>query len=173
MDAFRQIKEISPGTPVVMMTGFSNGELIENALNEGVHSLIHKPFKVSMIIDTLRSVLKTEMVLVAARRGWERESWRQVLEQALGHIDSQLALVRHRRDEIEKLSGELEGPPPEPRLLRDRRHAGDLPCLHWPGRGIRADFFISHAAHRIFCRVFRVARVPCPFSDSCGATPSS
>lgn len=87
VDAFREIKKISPGTPVVMMTGFSNGELVKNALDEGVHSLIHKPFKVSRIIDTLRGVLKTEMVLVAARRGWERESWRQVLEQG-GYVVS-------------------------------------------------------------------------------------
>ena len=69
------------------MTGFSNGELVKTALDEGVHSLIHKPFNVSMILDTLRGVLKTEMVLVAAHRGWERESWRQVLEQG-GYVVS-------------------------------------------------------------------------------------
>ena len=87
VDAFREIKKISPATAVVMMTGFSSGELVKNALDEGVHSLIHKPFKVSRIIDTLRVALNTEMVLVAARRGWERESWREVLEQG-GYVVS-------------------------------------------------------------------------------------
>jgi hypothetical protein len=43
-----------------------------------------------------------------------------VLEQALGHIDSQLALLRHRKDEIERLSRELEG---KRRRARDRLRA--------------------------------------------------
>ena len=69
VETYLEIKKISPSSKVVMMTGFSNGELVKNALDEGVHSLIHKPFKVSRIIDTLRGVLKTETVLVAAHRG--------------------------------------------------------------------------------------------------------
>jgi hypothetical protein len=40
-----------------------------------------------------------------------------VLEQAQGHIDSQLALLRNRRSEIEKLTRELEG---KRRRVRDR-----------------------------------------------------
>jgi hypothetical protein len=45
---------------------------------------------------------------------------RQVLEQSLGHIDNQLALLRHRRDEIEALCGELET---RRRRVRDRLRA--------------------------------------------------
>jgi hypothetical protein len=40
-----------------------------------------------------------------------------VLEEAGGHIDSQLELLRHRRAEIEKLTKELEG---KRRRVRDR-----------------------------------------------------
>jgi hypothetical protein len=45
---------------------------------------------------------------------------RQVLEQALGHIDHQLELVRRRRDEIDALRGELEA---KRRRVRDRLRA--------------------------------------------------
>ena len=42
---------------------------------------------------------------------------REVLEQSLGHIDGQLALLRNRRKEIDKLTGELEA---RRRRVRDR-----------------------------------------------------
>ncbi len=45
---------------------------------------------------------------------------RQVLEQSLGHIDNQLKLVRHRRDEIDALRRELET---KRRRVRDRLRA--------------------------------------------------
>ena len=43
-----------------------------------------------------------------------------MLEQSAGHIDNQLSLLRHRRDEIEKLTGELEA---KRRRVRDRLRA--------------------------------------------------
>lgn len=87
VDAFREIKRFSPGTAVVIMTGFSKGELVKNALDEGVYSLMLKPFKVSRIIDILRAVLKTKMVLAVSHRAWEREIWREVLEKG-GYVVS-------------------------------------------------------------------------------------
>jgi hypothetical protein len=45
---------------------------------------------------------------------------RQVLEEALGHIEHMLELVRHRREEIDTLQGELEA---KRRRVRDRLRA--------------------------------------------------
>jgi hypothetical protein len=53
-----------------------------------------------------------------------------VLEQSLGHIENQLALLRRRRDEIETLSGELEA---KRRRVRDR-----LRALERKGAGSKA-----------------------------------
>ena len=58
-----------------------------------------------------------ELVEAEGARASLREEWqggvedpvrrRQILEESLGHIARQLQLVRHRRDEIAKLEGEL------------------------------------------------------------------
>jgi DNA-binding transcriptional MerR regulator len=58
-----------------------------------------------------------ELVEAEGARASLREEWqggvedpvrrRQILEESLGHISRQLQLVRHRRDEISNLEGEL------------------------------------------------------------------
>ena len=73
-------------------------------------------------LEELSELAAAESARASLRREWHEGiedpvRQREVLEQALGHIDSQLALVRHRRDEIEKLSGELEA---KRRRVRDR-----------------------------------------------------
>jgi MerR family transcriptional regulator, repressor of the yfmOP operon len=73
-------------------------------------------------LEELRELAAAESARASLRREWhagieDPVRQRQVLEQALGHIDNQLALLRHRRDEIEKLTGELET---KRRRVRDR-----------------------------------------------------
>src|SRR4051794_32500559 len=73
-------------------------------------------------LDELRELAAAESARASLRREWHEGiedpvRQRQVLEQALGHIDGQLELLRSRRDEIEKLSGELEA---RRRRARDR-----------------------------------------------------
>ena len=41
--AFRQIKEISPETPVILVTAYAGDNVIEGALREGVFGLLRKP----------------------------------------------------------------------------------------------------------------------------------
>lgn len=82
VEAFQEIKWISPGTTVVMMTGFSDSKLVVEALQHGAHSIGHKPFKVSWVIETLREVLNTVVVLVATHRDNERVAWSALLENA-------------------------------------------------------------------------------------------
>jgi MerR family transcriptional regulator, repressor of the yfmOP operon len=73
-------------------------------------------------LDELREIAAAESARASLRREWHEGiddpvRQRQVLEEALGHIDGQLALLRHRRDEIRKLSRELEA---KRRRVRDR-----------------------------------------------------
>src|SRR4029079_16695672 len=79
-------------------------------------------------LEELRELAAAESARASLRREWQEGiedpvRQRQVLEQSLGHIESQLALLRHRHDEIEKLTG-------EPEATR-RRVRGQLPA---PGR---------------------------------------
>jgi MerR family transcriptional regulator, repressor of the yfmOP operon len=76
-------------------------------------------------LEELRELAAAESARASLRREWyagieDPVRRRRVLEQSLGHIDNQLSLLRHRRDEIEKLSGELET---RRRRVRDRLRA--------------------------------------------------
>ena len=59
VDAYRKIKDVSPGSVVVMMTGFSVEGLIKEALEEDAYAVIYKPFDMHQIIDIIQAVLKT------------------------------------------------------------------------------------------------------------------
>jgi DNA-binding transcriptional MerR regulator len=76
-------------------------------------------------LEELRELAAAESARASLRREWQEGiedpvRQRQVLEQSLGHIENQLELLRHRRDEIEKLTGELET---RRRRVRDRLRA--------------------------------------------------
>jgi MerR family transcriptional regulator, repressor of the yfmOP operon len=86
-------------------------------------------------LEELRELAAAESARASLRREWQAGiedpvRQRQVLEQSLGHIENQLALLRRRRDEIETLSGELEA---KRRRVRDR-----LRALERKGAGSKA-----------------------------------
>jgi DNA-binding transcriptional MerR regulator len=86
-------------------------------------------------LEELRELAEAESARASLRREWhagieDPVRQRQVLEQSLGHLDNQLSLLRHRRDEIEKLSGELE--------TRRRRVRDRLRALERKGAGSKA-----------------------------------
>ena len=81
VDAYREIKKISPETVVVMMTGFSLGDLIKEALEEGAYAVVYKPFDMGQIIDIVQAVLKTTVVLVVDDRAADRQPLRAILEE--------------------------------------------------------------------------------------------
>jgi MerR family transcriptional regulator, repressor of the yfmOP operon len=76
-------------------------------------------------LEELRELAAAESARASLRREWHEGiedpvRQRQVLEQSLGHIENQLKLVRHRRDEIDALRRELET---RRRRVRDRLRA--------------------------------------------------
>jgi DNA-binding transcriptional MerR regulator len=63
-------------------------------------------------LEELKELVEAEGARASLRREWEGGvedpvRRRQILEQSLVHLAHQLELVRHRRDEIAKLEGEL------------------------------------------------------------------
>jgi len=63
-------------------------------------------------LDELKALLEAEEARAALRTEWrsglaDEGRRREILEQALGHIDRQLELVRRRRQDIDALEGEL------------------------------------------------------------------
>ena len=55
VQSFREIKKISPGSAVVMMTGFSVEDLVREALDEGARTVIYKPFQVEKVLSLVKS----------------------------------------------------------------------------------------------------------------------
>ena len=64
-------------------------------------------------LDQLSQLLEAEAARADLRREWGRTESvaerRRIVDQALGHIGTQLELVRDRRRELEQLEGELVG----------------------------------------------------------------
>jgi DNA-binding transcriptional MerR regulator len=63
-------------------------------------------------LDELRGVIEAEEARGALRAEWHegdptRERREQIVEEALGHIAGQLALLRRRREKLDELEGEL------------------------------------------------------------------
>lgn len=57
VDAYYKIKEISPDTKVIMMTGYgAEHPLVKKAIVSGVDELLHKPFDVDELMASLSNV---------------------------------------------------------------------------------------------------------------------
>lgn len=89
---------------------------------ERLRELLRMRELLGLSLEELRELMAAESARASLRREWyegieDPVRQREVLEQAAGHIDSQLELLRGRRDEIEKLTRELEG---RRRRVRDR-----------------------------------------------------
>lgn len=57
VEAFLKIKEIDPKTKVMMMTGYSVEDLIDQALNEGACGFLRKPFDVERLLETVKEAI--------------------------------------------------------------------------------------------------------------------
>ena len=54
LDILRYVKEHSPATPVIIMTGYGSAELKEKAFELGAAFYFDKPVEISLIEDALR-----------------------------------------------------------------------------------------------------------------------
>jgi len=82
VQTFREIKKIDPDTTVVMMTAYSVEELVKEALEEGAHAIIYKPFDISMVIAIIEELLvQKTLVLVVDDHFADRETLKAILEE--------------------------------------------------------------------------------------------
>jgi MerR family transcriptional regulator, repressor of the yfmOP operon len=97
-------------------------------------------------LEELRTLLAAEDARAEVRAQLRRDDVdparrRELLSEALGHIDRQLELVRHRAKELERLESELgETRKRVRRKIRelDARASGSFPPAEAPGTGVRA-----------------------------------
>lgn len=80
VEAYRQIKSVSPGTPVIMMTGFTVEGLIKQALEEGAYTVLYKPLDVTSLLMAVKDVLDAPCVLVVDDEPDMQESVKLIFE---------------------------------------------------------------------------------------------
>jgi DNA-binding NtrC family response regulator len=64
VDAFKKIKEINPEAPIILMTAYSDEELLRTARDEGVHQIIHKPIRIEQLIQLINEAAEGQPILV-------------------------------------------------------------------------------------------------------------
>jgi two-component system response regulator HydG len=64
VEAFRKIREIQPGASIILMTAYSDEELLQSARDEGVHKIIHKPIHIEKLIELINQASDDQPILV-------------------------------------------------------------------------------------------------------------
>ncbi len=80
VEAFRRIKEISPDTFVVMMTGLPADNFINQTVNEGAYTVLYKPIDTRHILSLVQSLSGSPCVLVVENEPESRDLIKMVFE---------------------------------------------------------------------------------------------
>lgn len=64
VDASRKMKEINPETPIILMTAYSDEELLQTAREEGVRQIIHKPIRIDQLIQMISEAADGQPILI-------------------------------------------------------------------------------------------------------------
>jgi DNA-binding NtrC family response regulator len=62
--AFRQMREIEPGAPIILMTAYSDADLLRAARDEGARCILNKPIRIDMLIRLINEAAATKPILV-------------------------------------------------------------------------------------------------------------
>ena len=64
VETHKKIKEVRPGSTVIMMTAFSVDDLIREAVKEGVYAVVRKPFDVDTIVNMIEKSRNGALIAV-------------------------------------------------------------------------------------------------------------
>jgi DNA-binding NtrC family response regulator len=64
VDASRKMKEINPEAPIILMTAYSDEELLQTARDQGVRQIIHKPIRIDQLIQLIIETADGQPILV-------------------------------------------------------------------------------------------------------------
>ncbi len=60
VETFEQVKSIDPRAVVIMMTGYTEAELVERAISSGAYTCIHKPFNMERVITLVAAIAEAK-----------------------------------------------------------------------------------------------------------------
>ncbi len=58
IETFERVKEIDPKAAVIMMTGYTEEDLVERAISQGAYTCIYKPFDMEKVIALVKNIAK-------------------------------------------------------------------------------------------------------------------
>jgi DNA-binding NtrC family response regulator len=64
VEALRHIREMYPEATVILMTAYSEEELIKMAIGEGAHHIVHKPIRIEQLIGLIKEAAATQPILI-------------------------------------------------------------------------------------------------------------
>jgi CheY-like chemotaxis protein len=64
VDAFKKIREIQPDASIILMTAYSDEELIQSAVDQGVTLIIQKPIRIDTLIKLIDETAGNQPILV-------------------------------------------------------------------------------------------------------------
>jgi len=64
IESFLEIKRMKPGAKVVMMTGYSVEQLLEQAMHNGAWGILHKPIDMNILLEHLKNIGKQGILVV-------------------------------------------------------------------------------------------------------------
>ncbi len=60
VETFEQVKKIDPKAAVIMMTGYTEEDLVKSAISKGAYTCIYKPFNMEKVIELVESIARSE-----------------------------------------------------------------------------------------------------------------
>jgi two-component system response regulator HydG len=64
VEAFRKIRELEPKASIILMTAYSDEEMIQSAKNEGVNKIISKPIRIDQLIELINEAAADQPILI-------------------------------------------------------------------------------------------------------------
>jgi CheY-like chemotaxis protein len=64
VETFRKIRKMHPGAMVILMTAYSEEELIQIARDEGAHRVIRKPIRINQLIELIKEAAASQPILI-------------------------------------------------------------------------------------------------------------
>ena len=65
VESFMEIRKIRPAAKVIMMTGYSVEQLLDQAVQEGACGILHKPINIDDVLEAMERIHSKGMVLIA------------------------------------------------------------------------------------------------------------
>jgi len=65
VESFLEIRNLKPDAKIMMMTGYSIEQLLQQAVDNGALGILHKPFSFDKVFETLKKIEPDGLILIA------------------------------------------------------------------------------------------------------------